>query len=177
MGTQIVEYYKIVPDGLKWKKNGIIFYSKAALEAAEQEKKAALETAGMVDNGDGTVTDKQTGLMLAKDASTPTVGSCEGGLMHWDEAHKYIKCLNSANYLRHNDWKLPTKEQWESLVKSKEDVKNLKKIFSGMQSWYWSSTTDADSTSSAWYVSMGLGYVDDDDMSGLNYVWPVRLGQ
>ncbi len=177
MGTQIVEYYKIVPDGLKWKKNGIIFYSKAALEAAEQEKKAALETAGMVDNGDGTVTDKQTGLMLAKDASTPTVGLCEGGRMNWDEAHKYIKCLNSANYLRHNDWKLPTKEQWESLVESKEDVENLKKIFSGMQSWYWSSTTHAYYTSDAWYVSMYNGDVYYDNKSYYNYVWPVRLGQ
>ena len=35
------------------------------------------------DNGDGTITDNQTGLMWTKDAGTPTVGSCAGGIKNW----------------------------------------------------------------------------------------------
>ncbi len=46
-----------------------------------------------------------------------------------------------------------------------------------MQSWYWSSTTNANNTSNAWNVNMNNGNVNNDNKSNNNYVWPVRLGE
>ncbi|MBF0536703.1 MAG: DUF1566 domain-containing protein [Nitrospirae bacterium] len=46
----------------------------------------AWPTPRFADNGNNTVTDNLTGLIWAKDASTPTVGSCTGGLIPWQAA-------------------------------------------------------------------------------------------
>ena len=59
-----------------------------------------------IDNEDGTVTDRLTGLMWTQDAGTPTIGSCTGGAMNWQQALYYVACLNSNNYLGHHDWRL-----------------------------------------------------------------------
>ncbi len=131
------------------------------------------------DNGDKTVTDNLTGLMWAKDASTPTVSSCSGGYKTWSNALSYISCLNSISYLGYNDWKLPNINELESLVDADEYGPALPDghPFSGVQSWYWSSTTYAYHTSYAWYVYMHNGYVYDGNKSSYYHVWPVRLGQ
>ncbi|KJU82959.1 protein containing DUF1566 [Candidatus Magnetobacterium bavaricum] len=68
------------------------------------------------DNGDQTVTDNLTGLVWAKDAGTPTLGSCTGGVMTWQAALNYVACLNTASYLGHSDWRLPDVNELGSLV-------------------------------------------------------------
>jgi len=55
------------------------------------------------DNGDGTITDNRTRLMWTKDAGTPTVGSCAGGIKTWQGALDYVTCLNGINHLGHSD--------------------------------------------------------------------------
>ncbi len=54
--------------------------------------------------------------MWAQDASTPTVGSCNGGAKTWSDAIDYVTCLNNNNYLGYNDWVLPNVNQIESLI-------------------------------------------------------------
>jgi hypothetical protein len=51
--------------------------------------------------------------------------------------------------------------------------------FSGVQSSasYWSSSTDANSTDLAWYVTMFEGEVGTDGKADIRRVWPVRGGQ
>ncbi len=134
------------------------------------------------DNGDGTITDNITGLIWAKEASTPTVGSCTGGKMTWGDAHKYIECLNNVKYLNHSDWKLPSKDQLMSLINGAGDIPfswlNAQGFSGVQQSWYWSSTTGASHTDSAWYVDMVSGFVDYGSKGYYGYyAWPVRLGQ
>lgn len=68
-----------------------------------------------VANVGGTITDMLTGLMWPSDAGTPTVGTCTGGAMTWEQAFAYIACLNSMNYLGHNDWRLPNINELDSL--------------------------------------------------------------
>ncbi|MBF0563843.1 MAG: DUF1566 domain-containing protein [Nitrospirae bacterium] len=133
------------------------------------------------ENGDQTITDKLTGLVWAKDAGTPSVGSCTGGAMAWTNALDYVTCLNTANYLGHNDWRLPNINELESLVNAQQSNTATwlgTQGYANVQSnYYWSSTTHAASTSSAWDVTMWDGGVYDHDKSNSYYVWPVRAGQ
>jgi hypothetical protein len=63
---------------------------------------------GFTDNGDGTVTDTSTDLMWSK------VDSGIG--MTWQDALTWVQARNTANYLGHNDWRLPNAKELNSLV-------------------------------------------------------------
>ncbi|MES0336446.1 MAG: DUF1566 domain-containing protein [Candidatus Magnetobacterium sp. LHC-1] len=132
------------------------------------------------DNGDQTVTDNLTGLVWAKDASVPTVGSCKGKSKTWQAALDYVACLNKATYRNYSDWRLPNiKELW-SIVDNGKNIPSLPSghPFDNVQSDdYWSSTTYAHSTSNAVIVNMAVGTVNPLDKSYYYYVWPVRSGQ
>ncbi len=58
-----------------------------------------------VDNGDGTVTDRATGLTWMKTDS--------GKAMNWSQALKYAENLNFAG---HSDWRLPNAKELQSIV-------------------------------------------------------------
>jgi len=133
-----------------------------------------------IDNGDNTVTDNLTGLMWTKDAGTPTVGTCTGGTKSWQEALDYVQCLNTNNYLGHNDWRLPNMNELKSLVNAQElntaTWLNAQGFNNVQSSNYWSSTTLA---FDAYYgdgegVSMYYGYMLSFIKSDNLYVWPVR---
>ncbi len=62
-----------------------------------------------VDNGDGTLTDKITGLMWQK-AGSPSE-------MTFDAAGKYVQELNLSRFGGYEDWRLPTLEELCSLLK------------------------------------------------------------
>ena len=51
------------------------------------------------DNGDGTITDKATGLMWAQDDS--------GEGLDWQEALAWAQEMNAQGYLGHSDWRVP----------------------------------------------------------------------
>ena len=135
------------------------------------------------DNGDQTVTDNLTGLMWTKDGSTPTVGSCTGGAINWTSALNYVACLNTSNYLGHNDWRLPNRTELRSLINyGKADtsawLNNSAQGFSNVQAaYYWTSTTFAGYTSGVWIVGMQDGYdtATDESSTSCN-AWPVRTG-
>jgi serine/threonine-protein kinase len=87
-----------------------------------------------IDNGDGTVTDRETNLIWQKDTA-PERDT-------WPEAKKYIQQLNEAGLAGHNDWRLPNNEELSSLILSRETSKRLylDPIF-GSERCFWSSTT------------------------------------
>jgi hypothetical protein len=60
------------------------------------------------DNTDGTVSDLATGLMWMQGDS--------GTGMDWEQALVYAQAQNKANYLGHNDWRLPNSKELQSLV-------------------------------------------------------------
>ncbi|MEI6155015.1 MAG: DUF1566 domain-containing protein, partial [Deltaproteobacteria bacterium] len=124
-----------------------------------------------------TVLDKLTGLEWTKDAGTQTVGSCTGGIMTWQAALDYVSCLNSQNYLGHNDWRLPNILELESLI----DLAKYSPALSAghpfiniKSSPYWSSTTRAVSTDYALHINIYSGYLGGDLKSAKYYVWLVR---
>jgi hypothetical protein len=133
-----------------------------------------------MDNGDGTIKDRLTELIWTRDGDTPTVAACVGGNMYWQDALNYVACLNSTNYLGHDDWRLPNVNELESLINANET--NIStwlstQGFSNVQSdVYWSSTSLADGTT--WVAAMwDLSEVPSYENLHLYYVWPVRAGQ
>ncbi|MCK5420241.1 MAG: DUF1566 domain-containing protein, partial [Desulfobacterales bacterium] len=65
-----------------------------------------------VDNNDGTITDKATGLMWQKSGSSKF-------LYNWD-AKEYIKQLNRQRFAGHSDWRMPTVEELASLLERRK---------------------------------------------------------
>ena len=136
-------------------------------------------------NGDGTVTDNLTGLMWTEDANLY-------GTKNWFDAINACEILvlgkNGCNL--YTDWRLPNLFELESL----RDMKYWEPALSnsaGTGQWtlgdpfthlitdgnYWSSTTVAYDTSTAWGVGIkyGLAYNTYKYNSSF-YVWPVRGG-
>ncbi|RMF93074.1 MAG: DUF1566 domain-containing protein, partial [Planctomycetota bacterium] len=66
------------------------------------------------DNGDGTITDRATGLMWAKiDSGHLKAGPNKDGRMNWEQALKWVEDLEYAGY---DDWRLPNAKELQSLV-------------------------------------------------------------
>ncbi|MEW6142049.1 MAG: DUF1566 domain-containing protein [Chloroflexota bacterium] len=61
-----------------------------------------------VDNGDGTITDRATGLMWSKADS--------GSGMDWESALAWVQTRNAENCLGYNDWRLPDAKELQSIV-------------------------------------------------------------
>jgi len=131
-----------------------------------------------VDNGDGTITDRATGLMWTKYDS--------GYGMTWKEALAWVQKKNRENYLGYNDWRLPNAKELQSIVDYSRcpDTTNspaINPIFKctpikneGNQTdygYYWTSTTHARSRRSgqnAVYIAFGraLGWMRPLHFSG-----------
>jgi len=130
-----------------------------------------------VDNGDGTVTDTETGRMWQQ-ATAPGFGSGDYPDRYtWEQALVYCEGLNLAGY---DDWRLPNRNELQSLVDYVEYSPAIDTTyFPDTQSYhYCSSTTCASQTSSAWYVKFYGGYVYYYGKSYFNYyVRAVRAGQ
>ncbi|MEY2669412.1 MAG: hypothetical protein RJA59_2050, partial [Pseudomonadota bacterium] len=60
------------------------------------------------DNGDGTISDRASGLMWTK-------GDSAAG-MNWQEALAWVQARNAANHLGHSDWRLPNAKELQGIV-------------------------------------------------------------
>jgi hypothetical protein len=120
-----------------------------------------------VDNGDSTVTDNATGLMWLKNDSR------EG--INWQNALAWVQTKNTTNHLEHNDWRLPTAKELQSIVdytrcKQSTNSAAINPIFNispitdegGNTNWpfFWSNTTHKDNYGGA-YIAFGeaLGWM------------------
>lgn len=125
-----------------------------------------------VDNGDGTISDRATGLMWARNDS--------GAAMNWGDALAWVARMNSESYLGYADWRLPDAKELHSIVDytrspdttasaAIDPLFNVSVITNEAGSidypCYWSSTTHVNTRGggSAVYVAFGeaLGYFPD----------------
>lgn len=122
------------------------------------------------DNGDGTVSDRATGLTWAKADS--------GAVLNWQQALAWVQQQNARKHLGHGDWRLPNIKELQSIVDYSRapDATGsaaIDPVFSctrianeGGQPdfpYYWSSTTHANARggNAAMYVAFGraLGWM------------------
>jgi hypothetical protein len=111
-----------------------------------------------VDNLDGTVTDTCTGLMWQQDTVDPnrTGTYDENDGLTWQGALKYCEGLSFAG---HDDWRLPNVRELRSILDYGRRIPCIDPIFGAESRWYWSSTTNADVTDSAWLADFAGGLV------------------
>lgn len=118
-----------------------------------------------VDNGDGTVTDKETNLTWMKQD--------DGKKRSWADAKKY--CEENQAKLPGEGWRMPTVNELFSLVDHTKYGPAIDPLFLNTQSsYYWSSTPYAGGSGFAWCVSFYSGGVGWDGLSSGYLVRPVR---
>jgi len=101
-----------------------------------------------------------------------------------NDTEVFLKALNDAHYGSFSDWRLPTIKELESIINysiaSPGSTINSGYFPNTQSSFYWSSTTYANPTSSAWGVYFDYGR-DGRDYTGVKsysyYVRAVRGGQ
>ncbi|MEF3697921.1 Lcl C-terminal domain-containing protein [Desulfolutivibrio sp.] len=120
-----------------------------------------------VDNGDGTVTDKSTGLVWEKG------GSASG--MSWETALTWCENATTGDYA---DWRLPNKRELEILVDVSRNYPAIDPAFTESGGLYWSGTTynPAGFQYSAWRVNFSDGKSREYGKSSSFYSRCVRGG-
>jgi hypothetical protein len=146
------------------------------------------------DNGDGTVTDNNTGLMWEK-LDDSNLGGVAGihdreNLYTWANAFVKANDLNAINFAGHNDWRVPSVMEQQSIVNFGALGPSVNTAFNSAcapgctvttcsctrADFYWSSTTYQPGTFNAWIVSFFDGITYEDDKTNSYYVRAVRAG-
>jgi hypothetical protein len=155
--------------------------SYATGDDGDWQKGVASPDPRFTDNGDGTVTDNLTALIWTKDANCPGLGT-------WTAALDYCNALSAgtcglSDGSKVGDWRLPNVRELQSLVDyaNHDPALPTGHPFTNVQYvpglFYWSSTTRAFATGSAWMVNFRYGGVDDNVFSGVSHACCVRDGQ
>jgi hypothetical protein len=131
------------------------------------------------DHGDGTVTDKQTGLMWQKCTLGLTGTSCASGTaltLTWQAA---LASANNNTDNGYSDWRVANKNELESLVEDACYNPAINEtVFPGTaSSVYWSSSPYANDNGNAWVVYFSNGFVGSGSKSDSDYVRLVRGSQ
>ena len=133
----------------------------------DHQEDSGSTSAAFVDNGDGTITDTITGLMWQKQD--------DGSSRNWLSAISYCEGLSFAGY---DDWRLPNIKELDSIVDLARFNPAIDSVFSNTKWYYWSSTTDANTSTLARHMHFRSGA---DGSSGKTanefYVRAVRGGQ
>ena len=94
----------------------------------------------LVDNGDGTVTDRSTGLMWQKGGSPKALSR--------RQANTYTEELKRNRFAGYRDWRLPTTEEFASLLqRDKVKGRHMSSVFESRQQRCWCADTKPVDTS------------------------------
>jgi serine/threonine protein kinase len=126
-----------------------------------------------------TVFDRETGLVWARNANL-------SGLLFRESASEFIEELNAKNYAGFNDWRIPSKNELETLItfgnsqgteQKLQDLLNKIGFNNVQKTYYWSSTISKSIKGTAWVLIMNDCKMYDNFMGSDSYVWPVRTGR
>ena len=148
---------------------------KAADQPAPAKTEKQQFNARFTDNGDGTILDKNTGLIWMKDANISTMP------LPYDGARQYLQDMNSGKRpnFGFSDWRLPTINEMETLVEKTRFYPALPvgHPFSNVQNHlYWSTSRGRDVVDYLWIMDLASGEMVMDYLSSCSYkfLWPVR---
>jgi hypothetical protein len=143
-----------------------------------------------MDNGDGTITDLNTGLMWEKKSDDDSIHD-KDTTYTWDQAFTtHVAGLNGANFAGHDDWRVPNYKELVSILDLEKNNPSVDPAFNTTcaggcdvstcscttASYYWSSTSFASSPTFAWAVNFTTGDPTSRTKTLLNYVRAVRGG-
>ena len=137
-------------------------------------------------NGNGTVTDNNTGLMWevkgAADGIPDSLNPNDADNTYaWADAQGAIDELNAMNYAGHSDWRLPTPDELGTILDlSKQAPEHAidKIFFTNCQPGnYWTSATYAGDLTMAWVFNFQTASDDFLDKANNFFVRAVRGGQ
>ncbi len=129
-------------------------------------------------NGDGTVTDKKSGLtwMQCSLGMSWDGKVCAGDAdrKNWRKAQSEARSLNKKGFSGSNKWRLPTREELEKIVEHKCFAPSIstKTFPRTATTGYWTATADSNHDQHAWLVLFrhGSSYVSNKKED-----WFVRL--
>jgi hypothetical protein len=142
------------------------------------------------DNGDGTITDMNTGLMWEKKSDDGSIHD-KDTTYTWDNAFAvHVAALNTASFAGHTDWRMPNAKELQSIVNYENASPSVSPAFNSgcvpactvltcsctVANFYWSSTTRANAPQNAWGVYFLDGFVSPVLESNFIYVRAVRGG-
>ena len=116
-----------------------------------------------IDNGDGTITDPQVGLMWQQCSIGQSGEKCSVGTpvaFKWEEAIQQGDVVNNKGGLAgHTDWRVPKIKELRSLVESGcwSPSINIKHFPNTPEGEYWSSSSYTGFANNAWYTSFNSG--------------------
>lgn len=133
-----------------------------------------------IDNGDGTVSDRMTGLMWKQGDSYLDVKS----FVTYRQAKKYLNKLNETRFAGHDDWRFPSREEPHTLFYQDKSHKILDKYemelfidpaFTEGCGWdTWTSQTRGKITAYTYSFANGRGGHKDVDDNLNSSLRPVR---
>ena len=122
----------------------------------------------LVDNGDGTISSPDTGLMWTKKDSHADLGKC----LTWHESDEYVRQLKTGGY---SDWRMPSLEEIFSIYDNTKDtligwdhdeeyrMRISEKFSDGAAYWVWTSevskTNLTDCCAFSFYFVKGMAHV------------------
>ncbi len=169
-----------------WDSNGNAISCAGTGQDGELRKGAPLAYA---DNGDGTVTDVNTGLMWEKLSHDGTVHD-DHNMYTRQNAFGHVATLNRMSFAGHADWRMPNVRELLSIVTYQNLLPTVAPAFdNGCSSGCsvttcsctfsgdtWTSTSEADSPSNMWFVDFQDGQVGAGLEHGMGPVRAVRDG-
>ncbi len=115
------------------------------------------------------VLDSASGLIWQDDNEAQTITKT------WTEAIAYCEAKELGGY---TDWRLPNQNELRSIIDKSKTYPSLSATFVNFaSSFYWSSSTHAGNSGSAWFVYFDSGVDGADYKTYSYYVRCVRAGQ
>lgn len=133
-------------------------------------------------NDDGTVTDTFTGLIWDRCSWGQSGFHCTTGAASthtWPQALAVAVTANTQVYKGHSDWRLPNRNELESLVNiaASYPAIDMTAFPNTPSNRYWSSTPNTPIAGNAWYVRFNDGNTSAHHRNNDNHVRLVRRGQ
>lgn len=155
---------------------GVSPYAEIPCAGTGQDGAYDINPMSFTDNGNGTVTDNNTGLIWQQQD--------DGNYYNWYQASGTYDAIYNPTAINvcgalGADWRLPTKKELMSIVDYSIPYPGptINPVFTNTkQSYYWSSTTFAYEPRNAWGVQFYFGYVDSYGKGNYMYVRCVRGG-
>ncbi len=152
-----------------------LMFTQSALANCRNDITASTPDQDFTLHNDGTVTHNSTGLMWMRCSLGQTWdgSTCAGAAstFNWQNA---LGAAQSHSFAGHSDWRLPNKNELESLVEQRcvSPTINTMVFPNTPSNWFWSSSPGAGFSNNAWSVGFDYGHVFDH---GKDYDYRVRL--